>query len=220
MPSRSNSPARTKRPVSVSARAEIAWWAPSGIRHRVSGVRISIISLKGGLNAPRPLQGALPAPPLLREPLRLLRLRHGGGSERGSPAHRRVRGGPVPAGAPRGGARGSWAPVETVYLGGGTPSLRGAFARSADAAVHAVDARCASTPEVECTMEANPESLDGRLVARRVGARGEPPVARACRASTTRCCGLLGRAHTAADALRRRGTAAQHAVRQRERRCT
>ena len=56
MPSRSDSPARTKRPLDVSARAELAWWAT-----RRTLLRESLVILSGG-GAAAGVEGSRAAP--------------------------------------------------------------------------------------------------------------------------------------------------------------
>ena len=52
--------------------------------------------------------------------------------------------------------------IETVYLGGGTPSYIGM--RRLSMLLYALSMSMHLEPEVECTMEANPESLTERMV--------------------------------------------------------
>ena len=52
--------------------------------------------------------------------------------------------------------------IETVYIGGGTPSHIGMANLSA--LLYALSTSMHLTPEVECTMEANPESLTEPMV--------------------------------------------------------
>lgn len=52
--------------------------------------------------------------------------------------------------------------IETVYIGGGTPTHLGS--KHLSAILYALGVSMHLTPEVECTVEANPESLDERLV--------------------------------------------------------
>ncbi|WP_139652969.1 radical SAM family heme chaperone HemW [Raoultibacter phocaeensis] len=52
--------------------------------------------------------------------------------------------------------------IETVYIGGGTPSHIGM--KNLSALLYALSTSMHLTPEVECTMEANPESLTEAMV--------------------------------------------------------
>lgn len=52
--------------------------------------------------------------------------------------------------------------IETVYIGGGTPTYLGNARLSS--VLYALSVSMHLTPEVECTVEANPDSLDERMV--------------------------------------------------------
>ncbi len=52
--------------------------------------------------------------------------------------------------------------IETVYFGGGTPTYLGNARLSS--ILYTLSVSMHLTPEVECTVEANPDSLDGRMV--------------------------------------------------------
>ena len=89
--------------------------------------------------------------------------------------------------------------VETVYLGGGTPSHVGLARLSM--LLYTLSLSMHLTPEVECTMEANPESLDGRMV-RDVWALGVNRLSLGVQSFDDAVLRTLGRAHTADDARR------------------
>lgn len=57
---------------------------------------------------------------------------------------------------------GELAEIETVYLGGGTPSFVGQARLSK--LLYALGVSMNLTPEVECSMEANPDSLTPELI--------------------------------------------------------
>ncbi len=57
---------------------------------------------------------------------------------------------------------GELATIETVYIGGGTPTHAGSA--NLTSLLYALGVSMHLTSEVECTVEANPESLDARLV--------------------------------------------------------
>ena len=95
--------------------------------------------------------------------------------------------------------------VETVYLGGGTPSHVGLARLSM--LLYTLSLSMHLTPEVECTMEANPESLDARMV-RDVWALGVNRLSIGVQSFDDAVLATLGRAH-GADAARRAIEAAQ-----------
>ena len=88
--------------------------------------------------------------------------------------------------------------IETVYLGGGTPSHVGAARLTS--LLYALSTGMHLEPEVECTMEANPESLTGPLV-RDVWALGVNRLSLGVQSFDDEVLALLGRAHDADDAL-------------------
>ena len=57
---------------------------------------------------------------------------------------------------------GELAAIETVYIGGGTPSYVGQ--KRLSSLLYALGVSMNLTPEVECSMEANPESLTPELI--------------------------------------------------------
>jgi oxygen-independent coproporphyrinogen-3 oxidase len=89
--------------------------------------------------------------------------------------------------------------IETVYLGGGTPSFLGQ--RRLDSLLYALSMSCDLTREgMECSMEANPESLDVRLV-RDIWALGVNRLSVGVQSFDDDVLQTLGRAHDA-DAAR------------------
>ena len=92
--------------------------------------------------------------------MRVLRFRHGGGGA-GLAGHRRVRG-IARDGYPARSKEGKLGAIETVYLGGGTPSHIGMGRLSM--LLYALSMSMHLEPEIECTMEANPESLTAPMV--------------------------------------------------------
>ncbi len=86
---------------------------------------------------------------------------------------------------------------ETVYLGGGTPSHVGAARLTS--LLYALSTGMHLEPEVECTMEANPESLTGPLV-RDVWALGVNRLSLGVQSFDDEVLALLGRAHGADEA--------------------
>lgn len=87
--------------------------------------------------------------------------------------------------------------IETVYLGGGTPTHIGNARLSS--ILYALSVSMHLTPEVECTVEANPESLDERLV-NDLWALGANRLSIGVQSFDDEVLALLGRAHTADDA--------------------
>ena len=157
--------------------------------------------------APRP---ARPAPTraavrhlhpraVLRHPLRVLRLQHLHARRTGRREPRRLAGGAARrAGAGRRSSCGS-RQVDTVFVGGGTPSLLGA------AGLRRCSTRSASTsssrPDAEVTTEANPESTSPQLfdrAARRPATRG---CRSACSPSAPHVLAVLDRVHSPGRAL-------------------
>lgn len=94
---------------------------------------------------------------------------------------------------------GELAAVETVYLGGGTPSHVGA--RRLSSLLYALSLSMRLEPDVECTMEANPESLEARLV-RDVWALGVDRLSLGVQSFDDDVLRILGRAHDAEGARR------------------
>lgn len=89
--------------------------------------------------------------------------------------------------------------AETVYLGGGTPSHVG-LARLSKL-LYTLSLSMHLTPEVECTMEANPESLTERMV-RDIWALGVNRLSIGVQSFDDEVLCTLGRAHVADDARR------------------
>ncbi|MEC4294257.1 radical SAM family heme chaperone HemW [Adlercreutzia shanghongiae] len=87
--------------------------------------------------------------------------------------------------------------LETVYLGGGTPSYIGM--RRLSMLLYALSMSMHLEPEVECTMEANPESLDGNMV-RDIWALGVNRLSIGVQSFDDEVLSILGRAHDAEGA--------------------
>ena len=119
----------------------------------------------------------------------------------------------VPAGAPeieayvedlslqirRKAKEGELGAVETVYLGGGTPSHVGLAGLSM--LLYTLSLSMHLTDEVECTMEANPESLTERMV-RDIWALGVNRLSIGVQSFDDDVLRTLGRAHSSDDARR------------------
>ncbi|WP_101722556.1 radical SAM family heme chaperone HemW [Eggerthella timonensis] len=89
--------------------------------------------------------------------------------------------------------------LETVYLGGGTPSHVGLAGLSM--LLYTLSLSMHLTPEVECTMEANPESLTERMV-RDIWALGVNRLSIGVQSFDDEVLRTLGRAHSSEDARR------------------
>ena len=89
--------------------------------------------------------------------------------------------------------------IETVYLGGGTPSYLGS--RRLSSLLYALSVSMHLTPEVECTLEANPESVNDRLV-KDLWALGVNRISLGVQSFDNEVLELLGRAHNADQARR------------------
>lgn len=89
--------------------------------------------------------------------------------------------------------------IETVYLGGGTPSHIGM--RRLSSLLYALSLSMHLEPEVECTMEANPESLTSAMV-RDIWALGVNRLSIGVQSFDDDVLRILGRAHDAEDARR------------------
>lgn len=87
--------------------------------------------------------------------------------------------------------------IETVYLGGGTPSHVGM--RRLSGLLYALGVSMHLTPEVECTLEANPESLTAPMV-RDLWALGVNRLSIGVQSFDDDLLRMLGRAHTADQA--------------------
>ena len=95
--------------------------------------------------------------------------------------------------------------IETAYLGGGTPSHVGAARLTS--LLYALSTGMHLEPEVECTMEANPESLTAPMV-RDIWALGVNRLSIGVQSFDDEVLRILGRAHDA-EAARAAGQAAQ-----------
>ncbi|MEC4184077.1 radical SAM family heme chaperone HemW [Adlercreutzia sp. R21] len=95
--------------------------------------------------------------------------------------------------------------LETVYIGGGTPSFIGMGRLSM--LLYALSTSVHLTPEVECTMEANPESLTASMV-RDIWALGVNRLSLGVQSFDDEVLRILGRAHDA-EAARTAVRAAQ-----------
>lgn len=89
--------------------------------------------------------------------------------------------------------------LQTVYIGGGTPSHLG-MARLSKL-LYTLSLSMHLTPEVECTMEANPESLDERMV-RDIWALGVNRLSLGIQSFDDDVLRLLGRPHSSKAAIR------------------
>ena len=89
--------------------------------------------------------------------------------------------------------------VETVYIGGGTPSHIGMARLSM--LLYTLSLSIRLEPDVECTMEANPESLDGRMV-RDIWALGVNRLSLGVQSFDDAVLATLGRAHDSHGARR------------------
>lgn len=92
---------------------------------------------------------------------------------------------------------GELAAIETVYLGGGTPTHAGSA--NLTSLLYALGVSMHLAPEVECTVEANPESLSERLVDD-LWALGANRLSIGVQTFDDGLLTMLGRAHTAEDA--------------------
>ena len=92
---------------------------------------------------------------------------------------------------------GELAAVETVYIGGGTPSHVGMPRLSM--LLYTLSLSMRLEPDVECTMEANPESLTGNMV-RDIWALGVNRLSIGVQSLDDAVLRTLGRAHSADDA--------------------
>jgi oxygen-independent coproporphyrinogen-3 oxidase len=99
----------------------------------------------------------------------------------------------------RAGKQGFLGSIETVYLGGGTPTYLGS--RALTEILYTLSLSMHLTDEVECSMEANPDSLDERLV-KDVWALGVNRLSIGVQSFDDRVLGILGRVHDAEAAKR------------------
>ncbi len=88
--------------------------------------------------------------------------------------------------------------IETVYLGGGTPSYLGN--KRLSSILYALSVSMHLTPEVECTLEANPDSLTAAMV-RDVYALGVTRISLGVQSFDDTVLKTLGRIHTCEKAL-------------------
>ena len=93
---------------------------------------------------------------------------------------------------------GELASLRTVYLGGGTPSFIGQ--KRLSSLLYALGMSMRLEPDVECTMEANPESLTPELV-KDVWALGVNRLSLGVQSFDDQVLQILGRAHSAQDAI-------------------
>lgn len=93
---------------------------------------------------------------------------------------------------------GELAGIESVYIGGGTPSHAGMSRLSM--LLYTLSLSMRLEPDIECTMEANPESLDARMV-RDIWALGVNRLSLGVQSFDDGVLRVLGRAHDAAAAL-------------------
>ena len=89
--------------------------------------------------------------------------------------------------------------IETVYLGGGTPSFLGNARLSS--ILYALSVSMHLTPEVECTIEANPDSLTERMV-KDIFALGATRVSLGVQSFNDGLLKFLGRVHDSEQAVR------------------
>ncbi len=89
--------------------------------------------------------------------------------------------------------------IETVYLGGGTPTYLGNARLSS--ILYALSVSMHLTPEVECTVEANPDSLDERMV-KDIFALGATRVSLGVQSFHNEMLQFLGRIHSSDQAKR------------------
>lgn len=99
----------------------------------------------------------------------------------------------------RAGKEGELAEIETVYIGGGTPTHIGT--RQLSQILYMLGVTMHLTEEVECTIEANPESLDERLV-KDIWALGANRLSIGVQSFDDGLLETLGRAHDAEGARR------------------
>lgn len=93
--------------------------------------------------------------------------------------------------------QGELSAIETVYLGGGTPSYVGSQRLSS--LLYALSHFMRLEPDIECTMEANPESINQRLV-NDLWALGVNRISLGVQSFDDEVLTFLGRAHNATQA--------------------
>ena len=96
--------------------------------------------------------------------------------------------------------------VVSIFFGGGTPSLMPP--ETAAALIERVDGAWPVAPDLEITLEANPNSAEAERFAGFAAGRGQPAVARRPGARRRTRCRFLGRAHDRDEALAAIGLAA------------
>ena len=96
-------------------------------------------------------------------------------------------------------AEGELAEIETVYIGGGTPTFT--KSKSLSQLLYALGLSMNLTTDVECTVEGNPESIDERLV-RDIWALGANRLSIGVQSFDDNLLQTLGRIHTSDDAKR------------------
>ena len=89
--------------------------------------------------------------------------------------------------------------IDTVYIGGGTPSYIGSSRLSM--LLYTLSLSLRLEPDVECSMEANPESIDERLI-RDIWALGVNRLSIGVQSFDDDVLAILGRAHSGLDAQR------------------
>lgn len=97
----------------------------------------------------------------------------------------------------RKGKEGELSDIKTVYIGGGTPSFVGQSRLSM--LLYTLSLSMRLEPDVECSMEANPESLNSRMV-RDIWALGVNRLSIGVQSFDDDVLRVLGRAHSARDA--------------------
>ncbi len=96
--------------------------------------------------------------------------------------------------------------IQTVYLGGGTPSYLGNARLSS--ILYALSVSMHLTPEVECTVEANPDSLTERMV-KDIFALGATRISLGVQSFNDNLLRFLGRVHDSSQACAAISTAQQ-----------
>ncbi len=94
--------------------------------------------------------------------------------------------------------------IESVYIGGGTPSYAGM--RNLSLLLYGLSVSMHLTPEVECTMEANPDSLDFEMV-KDLWALGVNRLSIGVQSFDDELLARIGRVHDAQTAVRAINTA-------------
>ena len=97
------------------------------------------------------------------------------------------------------GREGELTDIETVYLGGGTPTYPGT--KYLSQILYTLGLTMHLTDEVECTVEANPDSLNENLI-KDIWALGANRLSIGVQSFDDDVLATLGRVHTASDAIR------------------